>query len=231
MNAYENTVILFLSDNGASSEQLIRADGHDPSAAPGSAKSHLCLGPGWSSAANTPFRLHKSWVHEGGIASPLIVHWPEGIRDAGKLRHTPCHFIDILPTLLELGGADPAKAPRNGAPALPGRSLVPAVLRDVKIRREYLYFHHANNRALRIGDRKIVAAGVTGPWELYDIRSDRSEMKNLAAAQPDRVEAMAARWRDIDRGYVRSREDAVPFPKDAPGLQRLAGRDGGGAAR
>jgi arylsulfatase len=221
MDAWENTLILFLSDNGASSEQLIRADGHDPEAIPGSARSHLCLGPGWASAANAPFRLHKSWVHEGGISSPLIAHWPNGIKDDGKLRHTPCHFIDVLPTLVELGGGEPATAARNGAPALPGRSLASAFTQDGSIEREYLYFHHANNRALRAGDEKIVAAGATGPWELYDMRSDRSEGRNLALARPERVSALGARWREIDEEFVRSRETAQPFPKDAPGLQPL----------
>ena len=80
MGAFENTLIFFLSDNGASAEIMVRDDGHDPAAAPGSAASHLCLGPGWSTVANTPFRRHKTWVHEGGIATPLIVHWPKGIR-------------------------------------------------------------------------------------------------------------------------------------------------------
>ena len=78
MDAFENTLIFFLSDNGASAEIMVRDDGHDPSAPPGSAASHLCLGPGWSTVANTPFRYHKTWVHEGGIATPLIVHWPRG---------------------------------------------------------------------------------------------------------------------------------------------------------
>ena len=89
MHALNHTVVFFVSDNGASAEQIIRGDGHDVTAAPGSAKTFLCLGPGWSTAANTPLRLHKSWVHEGGIASPLIVCWPDGIRAAGELRHTP----------------------------------------------------------------------------------------------------------------------------------------------
>lgn len=78
MDAYDNTVIVFVSDNGASAEQRLRDDGHDPKAT-----------PGWSTAANTPFRLHKSWVHERGISSPSIMHWPKGITGKGKLRHTP----------------------------------------------------------------------------------------------------------------------------------------------
>ena len=204
MNAYEDTVIFFVSDNGASSEQLIRADGHDASAPPGSARSHLCLGPGWASAANAPFRLHKSWVHEGGISSPFIVHWPKGISDAGKLRHTPCHFIDLAPTLMELGGGKPAAAP--GAPPLPGRSLVPAFTRDASVTRDFLYFNHSNNRAIRMGDWKLVAAGADGPWELYDMRTDRSEQENLAATQPDRVREMAATWQRFDDEIVRFRE-------------------------
>ncbi|UCF14851.1 MAG: sulfatase-like hydrolase/transferase, partial [Phycisphaerales bacterium] len=95
MGAFEDTLIFFVSDNGASAEQIIRGDMHDKSAAPGSARSYLCLGPGWSTASNSPFRLHKSWVHEGGVSSPLIIHWPAGIAARGELRHDPCHFIDI----------------------------------------------------------------------------------------------------------------------------------------
>ena len=94
----DDTLVLFASDNGASAEQMIRGDGHDPSAPPGSARSFLCLGPGWSTASNTPFRLHKSWVHEGGIATPLIAHWPAGIAARGELRHTPTHLVDVVPT-------------------------------------------------------------------------------------------------------------------------------------
>ena len=85
MGAERDTVILFLSDNGASSEQLIRGDGHDRTAPPGSARTFLGLGPGWATCSNTPFRLHKSWVNEGGIASPMIVHWPKVIAVLEKL--------------------------------------------------------------------------------------------------------------------------------------------------
>jgi arylsulfatase len=222
MQAWDNTVILFLSDNGASSEQLIRADGHDASAPPGSARSHLCLGPGWASAANAPFRLHKSWVHEGGIASPLIAHWPAGIRDGGQLRHTPCHFIDVLPTLIELAGGKPDAAQSGEAPPFPGRSLAQALRRDIPVEREFLYFNHSNNRALRVGDSKVVAAGTEGPWELYDMKKDRSESHNLAATEAERVKDLGDRWARIDQGYVKAREAARPFPKASPGLQPLA---------
>jgi arylsulfatase len=211
MNAYEDTLILFLSDNGASAEIMIRADGHDRTAAPGSAATHLCLGPGWSTAANTPFRLHKSWVHEGGIASPWIAHWPRGIADKGKLRHTPCHFIDVAPTMIELGGGNPAEAVAEGAPPLPGRSIAPAFAKDRAIERGFLYFHHNNNRALRQGDWKLVAAGAGGPWELYDLRRDRCEQRNLASAEPKRAEAMAALWQRTEDEFVRTREAAPKF--------------------
>jgi arylsulfatase A-like enzyme len=209
MDALRDTVILFLSDNGASAEQIIRGDGHAAAAPPGSARSYLCLGPGWASAANTPFRLHKSWVHEGGIASPVIVHWPAGIRDNGKLRHDPCHFIDVLPTVVDLAGgkSDSLRAP--GGPPLPGRSIAPALLGDGSVERDFLYFNHSNNRAIRAGDWKLVAAGQTGPWELYDLRADRGEQNNLARAQPDRVRQMAALWKERDEEYVKVREAAT----------------------
>lgn len=207
MDAYRDTVILFISDNGASSEQLIRADGHDPNAAPGSGASHLCLGPGWASASNAPFRLHKSWVHEGGISSPLIVHWPNGIRDAGKVRPTPGHFIDLVPTMVDLAGGRATSA-GEGAPPLPGRSLAPAFPKDGGVEREYLYFNHSNNRAIRMGDWKMVGAGKGSPWELYDLRRDRCEQNNLIEQNAVRAEAMAARWQKQDEEFVRVREAA-----------------------
>ncbi len=117
MEAFENTLIFFMSDNGASAEITVRDDGHDPAAAAGSAASHLCLGPGWSSVANTPFRRHKSWVHEGGIATPLVVHWPKGVAARGELRHDPGHLIDIVPTILQVAGAPGAARPPQAGPS------------------------------------------------------------------------------------------------------------------
>ena len=211
MGAFENTVILFVSDNGTSAEQIIRGDKHDRTAAPGSGRSYLCLGPGWSSAGNAPFRLHKSWVHEGGISSPLIVHWPAGLTARHELRHDPCHFIDILPTVMDLAGAGEVSLTWNGetAPPLPGKSLVPAFAKDGAVSRECLYFHHRKNRALRAGDWKLVARDEE-PWELYDLKTDRCESKNLAEKQPDRIREMAARWQQLEDEF---RRQAGPPPK------------------
>src|SRR5437764_8513193 len=124
MNALDNTLIMFLSDNGASAEIMVRDDGHDPSLPAGSAGTHLCLGPGWSTVSNTPFRMHKTWVHEGGIATPLIVHWPAGIKARGQLRKNPGHVIDLVPTIVEVAGGKPPEAV-NGKPVppRPGKSL------------------------------------------------------------------------------------------------------------
>ena len=187
MGAAENTLVLFLSDNGASAEMMVRGDGHDPSAACGTGATFLSIGPGWSSMCNTPFRRHKTWVHEGGISTPLIVRWPQGIAAHGELRHTPGHVIDLVPTILEVAGGRPG-------PTMHGKSLASAFASDATIARESLWWLHEGNRALRVGDWKIVAAGKDSEWELYDLSTDRSETKNLAAEMPDKVREMAARW-------------------------------------
>ena len=194
MNAFDNTIIMFASDNGASAEMMIRDGGHDPTAAPGSAKSFLCLGPGFSSACNTPFRRHKTWVHEGGISTPLIVQWPAGISAKGELRHTPGHFIDIVPTVLDLAGVGkPKEWKGEPIPEAPGHSLVSAFAKDETIPRENLWWLHEGNRALRAGDWKLVAAK-GDPWELYDMRTDRAEQVNLAAKMPEKVTEMEQTW-------------------------------------
>src|SRR6185312_15170681 len=169
MGAADNTIILFLSDNGASAEMMVRGDGHDPDAICGTGATFLSIGPGWSSLANTPFRRHKTWVHEGGISTPLIVSWPKGIAARGELRHAPGHVIDLVPTVLELaGGKKPERWKGQDVPAAPGRSLVPAFARDGVIKRDAIWWLHEGNRALRAGDWKIVAAGKDSAWELYD---------------------------------------------------------------
>jgi arylsulfatase len=202
MGAWEDTVVFFVSDNGASAEQIIRGDMHDPAAEPGSGRSYLGLGPGWAGVGNAPFRLYKSWVHEGGISSPLIVHWPNGIATRGGLRHAPGHFVDFLPTLLDLAGGKPLPATRPTDPPPAGKSLVPAFCRDASIDREYLYFNHDGHYALRMGDWKLVSIS-DEQWELYDLSRDRCEQVNLASSEPDRVRRMGARWKELETEFRR----------------------------
>jgi arylsulfatase len=194
MGVYENTLIFFASDNGASAEIMVRDGGHDPQAPPGSEATYLCLGPGFSSASNTPFRRHKTWVHEGGISTPLVVHWPAGIQARGELRHTPAHMIDIIPTILDIVNIKkPTEWDGEAIPPAPGRSLAPAFQKDITIDRDFLWWLHEGNRAIRAGDWKLVAAK-GDPWELYDLRSDRAESHDLAQAQPEKVKELEALW-------------------------------------
>ncbi len=209
MDAFENTLVLFLSDNGASAELMVRGDGHDPAAACGACATFLCLGPGWSSMANTPFRRHKTWVHEGGISTPLVAHWPRGIAARGELRVTPGHVIDLTPTILELAGAKSFEL-WDGQPVPPehGKSLVKVLANDGQPLHESLWWLHEGNRALRVGDWKIVAAGKDSPWELYDLSADRSESRNLAAEKPEKVRELADAWaRQTDACSVLAKSD------------------------
>ncbi len=201
MQAEHNTLVLFLSDNGASAEIMVRGDGHDPQAEPGSAASFLCLGPGWSTAANTPFRRHKTWVHEGGISTPLIARWPAGISDRGAIRHAVGHVIDIVPTVLELAGLSWSEAGHPDAPVPPGRSLVPAFGADERAPADRtLWWLHDGHRALRTGRWKLVAAKGE-PWELYDLSTDRIEQNNLASAHPERVRNMEQIWSAMTESF------------------------------
>ena len=219
MGAYENTLILFASDNGASAEIMVRHGGHDPQASPGSAATYLCLGPGFSSACNTPFRRHKTWVHEGGISTPLIVHWPKGIAARNELRHTPAHVIDIVPTVLELAGIQkPSQWNGQAIPPAPGQSLVPAFARDVTLARDSLWWLHEGNRAVRVGDWKLVAAK-GDPWELYDLKTDRAEQNDLAGQRPDKVRELEQVWqRQTERFSALSRPGSVGHT-EVPGSQ------------
>ena len=200
MGAWENTLIVFLSDNGADATVMVRGDGHDQKAPPGSADSFLCLGPGWASASNAPFRRHKIWVHEGGISTPFIMHWPAVIPAGGRLRHAPTHIIDFVPTVLELAGVSaPEQWGGQARPALPGKSLVPILKRDAPILRDALSWQHEGNRAVRVGDWKLVSESEkNGEWELYDLKRDRIEAKNVAAAHPKQVKELSALWERLD---------------------------------
>jgi arylsulfatase len=227
----DDTVIFFVSDNGASAEQIIRGDMHDRTAPPGSAKTYLSIGPAWSSAANTPLRLHKSWVHEGGISTPLIVHWPKGLAAHGELRRNPGHLIDLAPTILDLaGGKWPATVDGKPMPPPPGKSLVPAFAKDGSAAHDYFWWLHDGNRALRMGDWKLVADH-KAPWELYDLRTDRSESRNLAATHPDRVIELEQAWtRHMEEFRALAMKDLAPGKagkKVARQAEKAASTEGG----
>ena len=195
MNALDNTIVMFLSDNGASAELLVRDDGHDPALPPGSSGTHLCLGPAWSTVANTPFRRHKVWNHEGGISTPLIVHWPRGIKARGELRQQVGHVIDLAPTILEAAGIKkPESWQGEMIPAAPGQSLLATLQGSDTAHDRTLWWLHEKNRALRAGDWKIVAAGADAPWELYNLAGDRTETENLAKKEPERLETLVKQW-------------------------------------
>lgn len=227
MKALDNTIIFFASDNGASAEIMVRDGGHDPSAPAGSAKSYLCLGPGFSSACNTPFRRHKTWVHEGGISTPLIVHWPAGIRARGELRHTPGHVIDFVPTVLELAGIQkPAVWNGKPIPDAPGCSLARAFTDDVTIPRESLWWYHEGHRAVRVDDWKLVSAKGE-PWELYDLRTDRAEQNNLAAKMPAKVRELERVWQQQTDRYTQLARESLPDrpqPKAGKSQEAKAGK-------
>ena len=203
----QSTIIFFCSDNGASTEMMNRADRHTIGSVPGSADSYLCLGPGWSTAANTPFRLHKTWVHEGGIATPMVVHWPEKIRDANSFRDMPSHIIDIAPTLLELAGGNADEL--DSRFEAPGISLVPFFDRNVIRERHPLFFHHEKKNALRSGRWKIVTIDQGEPWELYDLSADRGETNDLAGKNPGILGEMVALWESLRTEIIEQIRDTT----------------------
>lgn len=223
MKEFENTIVLFLSDNGASAEQIIRGVGHNPNAPLGAEGSYLCLGPGFSTASNTPFRRHKFWNHEGGITTPLIACWPKGIKDKGKLRHSMGHVIDFLPTFLELANVELLKE-KDGikAPPIPGKSLVSLFSDDMVSNRE-LWFGHRGNNALRQGKWKaVISSDIDGKWQLYDMDEDRTELNNLVDnfyqfGAPDweqenknQLEKMKTRWNELDTLYQQQGKIGLP---------------------
>lgn len=190
----ENTIILFLSDNGGCHEILTdRIDKDLKEFAPiaktipaGDKGSYTTYGKEWANASNTPFRMYKKWTYEGGISTPLIVHFPKLIPE-GKITNKTAHLVDIMPTLVELCGATYPKT-FNGFDIQPeeGKSLIPLLQGQDWKEHEYLFWEHEGGRAVRHGNWKLVSeAG--GEWELYNIEKDRSELNNLAASLPDTV--------------------------------------------
>lgn len=169
----------------------------------GDANAWMAYGPEWANVSNTPYRMYKQYVHQGGIASPLIVHWPKGNIKKGLITRQLSHLIDIVPTCLEITGAKyPTVFNNNTIQPLEGLSQVPA-LRNQTVKREYLFWEHSANRAIRMGDWKLVAMvrsqkkftlADENVWELYDLANDPSESINLAQKFPGKVKEMAAKW-------------------------------------
>lgn len=200
----DNTLILFLSDNGACAEW--DPFGFDGSSGPknvlhqgselegmGNAMTYHSYGSGWANAGSTPFRLYKHYCHEGGIRTPLIVHWPQRISSKGEFRDQTGHLIDIMSTCLEVCGATyPGQT--GGTVILPteGTSLVPAFA-NKPLERKLLAWEHERNRAIRVGSWKLVAIA-DREWELYDIDHDPVELTNLAAKMPEKVRELASLW-------------------------------------
>jgi arylsulfatase len=181
---FDQTLILFMSDNGGNAESGPKGKTiGDPS----KGDSDWFCGTSWAFVENTPFRLFKHFNHEGGIATPLIAHWPAGIAAKGELRTQPGHLIDIMPTCAEVSGAAYPQE-FQGKPITPmeGRSLVGAFANQ-PIQRDALFWEHEGNAAIRAGDLKLVRQGRNGPWELYDLKADRTELHDLAAAQPEKA--------------------------------------------
>ncbi len=239
---YDNTLILFLQDNGGCAEPQGRTGNKDhpnierpekptfpamrpeefatmgsvpkqtrdgfpvrmgPRVMPGPADTYVGYGRGWANVSNTPFREYKHWIPEGGISTPLIAHWPSGISTKGELRKQPGHLIDIAATCTALAGA---KYPKEATP-LEGKSLVVAFA-NKPIDREAIFWEHEGNRAVRAGDWKLVSKHGSA-WELYDIAKDRVEATDLAAKEPDRVRALAAKY---DTWAKRANVEPWPVP-------------------
>jgi arylsulfatase len=165
-----------------------------PGVMPGPRDTYIAYGQGWANVSNTPLREYKHWVHEGGISTPLIAHWPAGIPRRGELERQPGHLIDLMATCVDVAGAAyPNERDGQRIQPLEGRSLAPAFAGN-RIEREAIYWEHEGNRAMRADQWKLVAKGPAGKWELYDMQADRTETHNLAQSQAERVNRMVAQW-------------------------------------
>jgi arylsulfatase A-like enzyme len=174
---------------------------------PGPADTYIGYGEGWANASNTPFRLYKHYVHEGGISSPLIAHWPDGIARKGEFESQPGHLIDLMATAVDLSKAKyPAEFNGEKIQPMEGKSLAPAFT-GAEIKREAIYWEHEGNRAVRVGDWKLVAKGRNGPWELYDLKADRTELNNLVEKNPEKTKELAALWQTYAE-----RTNVLPWP-------------------
>ena len=196
----DNTLVFFLSDNGGCHETVERRGLDQPGTQPGERGSYVAYDRPWANASNTPFRLFKHWVHEGGAATPCVAHWPEGIAARGALTEAVGHVIDFMPTCLELAGAAyPAAFGEQPIVPVEGESLVPVLRGDAEgaprtPNPRTLYWEHMGNRAIRKGDWKLVTHKDSDDWELYNLVDDRTELNDRSGTEAERVEHLLADW-------------------------------------
>lgn len=194
----ENTIVIFLADNGGCAETGIWGfDQRNNGLPPGGVDSYMSYGQSWANASNTPFRYYKKWLHEGGIATPFIVRWPASVskQREGQIVSQVGHLVDIMPTICELTGA-PYPRLFNGRGVLPfeGQSLVPQIKNGITVPRKPIFWSLNGHKAVLSGDYKLEAAGEEASWELYDLKNDRSELNNLAGSHTETIKTMSKLW-------------------------------------
>ena len=199
-NELENTLIFFLQDNGACAE-YISGENKDL-AVLGTDRSFESYRLPWANASNSPFRLFKHWTHEGGIATPLIVHWPDGVVNPGRMSDRPGVLIDIMTTCVEVSGAKyPSQFKGKNIHVMEGESLLPSIRNESDKRNSVMYWEHEANRAVRFDEWKLVLKAsqeypFDGKWELYNMLEDRTEMNDLADIYPGKVEELKTLWEE-----------------------------------
>jgi arylsulfatase A-like enzyme len=211
---FENTVILFVSDNGACPYDR---GAPEPTAEPFNPQTHWSDSTGWAWARNSPFRYYKQNQFEGGISSPAILHWPAGMKQkAGGIIEAPAHLVDVLPTFAELGGANvPDTFPGREPTPLAGVSLAPIIAGHDMPARPPIHLLFSSDRGLRDGQWKIVSFQ-SHPWELYDMTTDRTELHDLAAQHPEIVARMAAKWHEMSEKVLLTKgKELAPVDAEA----------------
>ncbi len=212
----DDTIILFCSDNGACPFERTKGREYRP----WDPRSYWTYDVGWAHVGNTPFRKYKQNQHEGGISSPLLVWWSRLGTPPGTVTAQPGHLIDLMATCLELAGADyPRAFGGRSIEPLQGRSLVPIFRGETRQPHSWLYFQFSGNRAIRQGDMKLVRAK-DGPWELYDLGRDRTELEDLVRSRPETAAQLEQLWywvaENVERAPAAMRKRIESPAGDAP---------------
>ena len=190
----DNTLIIFLSDNGGANENASNENTTVTGVHTGEKGSSDSYKEPWANVSNTPFRYYKNWMHEGGIITPLIVSWPKVVRKNGTMTNQVGHVIDFMPTFLEVAGAKyPETFNGNSIKPMRGVSLVPAFRGTAVGRTQPLFWEHSGGQAMRAGDWKIVRKN-NRPWELYNLQNDPTELINLVEKETDRLKKMTIQY-------------------------------------